>query len=179
MREREGVTTLHVTHDVDDALRLGDVVAVLADGGVAQSGSPEHVFRFPNSPFVAHFLGSGSVLKGIITRSGPAEDGRFPALFTSGPLTLEVIAEREGEAHAVIRPEDLLVSSSPFEGYPRNRFDAVVRRVERLGPIAHVHLELEGIPLLASVTAASVETQSIAAGQRLHVALKATAVHLL
>jgi molybdopterin-binding protein len=179
MREREGVTTLHVTHDVDDALRLGDVVAVLAGGEVAQSGPPEHVFRYPNSPFVAHFLGSGTVLKGTIERSGPSENGRFPARFTSGPIALEVIAEREGEAHAVIRPEDLLVSSSPFEGYPRNRLDAVVTRVERLGPIAHVHLEVEGIPLLASITAASVESQSIAAGRRLHVALKATAVHLL
>ena len=179
MREREGVTTLHVTHDVDDALRLGDVVAVLADGGVAQSGPPDHVFRFPNSPFVAHFLGSGSVLKGTIERTGLSEDGRFPARFVSGPLVLEVVAEREGEAHAVIRPEDLLVSHSPFEGYPRNRFDAVVRRVERLGPIAHVHLEVEGIPLLASVTSASVETQSIAADQKVHIALKATAIHLL
>jgi molybdopterin-binding protein len=179
MREREGITTLHVTHDVDDALRLGDVVAVLADGGVAQSGPPEHVFRYPNSPFVAHFLGSGTVLKGTITRAGPGEGGRFPARFSSGALELEVIAEREGEAHAVIRPEDLLVSSAPFEGYPRNRFDAVVTRVERLGPIAHVHLEVEGIPLLASITAASVESQSIAVGHRLHIAMKATAVHLL
>jgi molybdopterin-binding protein len=179
MREREGVTTLHVTHDVDDALRLGDVVAVLSDGRVAQAGPPEHVFRFPNSPFVAHFLGSGTVLKGTIARSGASGDGRFPARFVSGPLTLEVVAEREGEAHAVIRPEDLLVSHTPFEGYPRNRFEAVVKRVERLGPIAHVHLEVEGVPLLASVTSASIETQSITPGQQVHVALKATAIHLL
>ena len=55
----------------------------------------------------------------------------------------------------------------------------MVRRVERLGPIAHVHLEVEGVPLLASVTSASVETQSIAADQKVYVALKATAVHLL
>ena len=179
MREREGVTTLHVTHDVDDALRLGDVVAVLADGEVVQSGPPEQVFRFPNSPFVAHFLGSGTVLKGTLARTGPSEEGRFPAKFSSGPLELEVIADREGDAHAVLRPEDLLVSSSPFEGYPRNRLDAIVKRVERLGPIAHIHLEVAGIPILASVTTASVETQSIAAGQRIHVAVKATAVHLL
>ena len=179
LREREGVTTLHVTHDVDDALRLGDVVAVLADGKVAQSGPPEHVFRFPNSPFVAHFLGSGTVLKGNIERTGPREGGRFSARFVSGPLTLDVVAEREGEAHAVIRPEDLLVSGVPFEGYPRNRFDAVVKRVERLGPIAHVHLEIEGVPLLASITSSSVESQSIASGKVVHIALKATAVHLL
>lgn len=181
MRERERVTTLHVTHDVDDALRLGDVVAVLANGRVVQSGPPEHVFRFPNSPFVAHFLGSGTVLKGVVTRTGPAQGelSRFAARFSSDVLALDVIAEREGEAHAVLRPEDLLVSRIPFEGYPRNRFEAVVRRVERIGPVAHVHLEVAGIPLLASVTSATSDALALAAGDRVHVALKATAVHLL
>ena len=181
MREREGVTTLHVTHDVDDALRLGDVVAVLANGGVVQSGPPEQVFRFPNSPFVAHFLGSGTVLKGVVSRTGPAEGDppRFPARFDSEALSLDVVAEREGEVHAVIRPEDLLVSKTPFEGYPRNRFDAVLRRVERLGPVANLHLEVNTIPILASVTTATVDSQSFAPGEQVHVALKATAVHLL
>ena len=90
-----------------------------------------------------------------------------------------MIAEREGEAHAVIRPEDLLVSKTPFASYPGNRFDAVVRRVERLGPVATLHIEVKGIPLLASVTTATVDTQSFAAGDQVHVALKATAIHLL
>jgi len=139
------------------------------------------VFRFPNSPFVAHFLGSGTVLKGTVSRAGVAdgEPPRFPARFEAMGLELDVIAEREGDAHAVIRPEDLLVSKVPFEGYPRNRFDAVVRRVERLGPVANLHLEVNGIPLLASVTTATVESQTFATGDQVHVALKATAIHLL
>lgn len=181
LRERERVTTLHVTHDVDDALRLGDVVAVLGNGGIAQAGPPEHVFRYPNSPFVAHFLGSGTVLKGSIIRTGSPEGQppRFAARFESGPLVLEVIAEREGEAHAVIRPEDLLVSRTPFDGYPRNRFSGVVRRIERLGPVSHVHLEVANVLLLASITTATVDAQEMAAGQAVEVAFKATAVHLL
>ena len=121
------------------------------------------------------------MLKGVVTATGPSEGEppRFPARFVSGGLALDVIAEREGEAHAVIRPEDLLVSKAPFDGYPRNRFDAVVRRVERIGPVANVHLEVNDLPLFASVTTATVDAQSIAAGDRVHVALKATAVHLL
>jgi molybdopterin-binding protein len=181
LREREGVTTLHVTHDVDDALRLGDVVAVLGEGRIMQAGPPEHVFRFPNSPFVAHFLGSGSVLKGILTRAGDAagHPARFPATFRSGGLTLEVIAEREGEAHAVIRPEDLLVSRTPFPDYPRNRFAARVIRLERLGPVTHIQLDAAGELLLASVTTATAERLALSAGDEVVVALKATAVHLL
>jgi molybdopterin-binding protein len=181
IREQEGVTTLQVTHDVEDALRMGDVVAVLSEGRVAQAGVPEAVFRFPNSPFVAHFLGSGTILKGVLTATGPAEGDppRFPARFVSATLVLDVVAEREGEAHAVIRPEDLLLSNAPFPDYPRNRFDGTVRRVERLGPIAHVQVEVNGVSLLAAVTSATAESLGLRNGTPVMVALKATAVHLL
>jgi molybdopterin-binding protein len=180
IREREGVTILHVTHDVEDALRLGDVVVVLADGCVAQSGPPEMVFRYPNSTFVANFLGSGTVLKGTITPAGdPAgSPPRFPARFTSGALTLDVIAERSGEAHAVIRPEDLLLGISPGE-VPRNRFEGVVLRVERLGPIVHVQVEIAGETLVAAVTSATADQLGLRPGTRIATGLKATAVHLL
>jgi molybdate/tungstate transport system ATP-binding protein len=181
IRDREGVTTLHVTHDVDDALRLGDMVAVLSEGRVAQAGPPEMVFRYPNSAFVANFLGSGTVLKGQLRRTGPIEGDppRFAARFESDDLGLDVIAEREGEAHAVIRPEDVLLSRTPFPDYPRNRFSGVVRRVERLGPIAHVQVDLSGVTLLAAVTTATAESLALAPGEPVMVALKATAVHLL
>lgn len=181
IREREGVTTLHVTHDVDDALRLGDVVAVLGEGRIMQAGPPEQVFRYPNSPFVAHFLGSGSVLKGTVTRTGPATGTppRFSATFRSDALELEVIAEREGEAHAVIRPEDLLVSRTPFPDYPRNRFPGRITRLERLGPVTHIQFEAHGESLMASVTTATADRLELRAGDEVVVALKATAVHLL
>jgi molybdate/tungstate transport system ATP-binding protein len=71
LHEHEGITTLQVTHDFDEALRLGDVVAVLAEGRVAQSGTPEQVFRYPNSAFVARFVGSGNVIAGTVERQEP------------------------------------------------------------------------------------------------------------
>ncbi len=181
LREREHVTTLHVTHDVEDALRLGDVVAVLAEGRVAQAGPPEHVFRYPNSAFVATFLGSGTVLKGTVARVGAVEGTppRFPARFASGDLILDVVAEREGEAHAVIRPEDLLVSRTPFDGYPRNRFHGTVIRVERVGPIAHLHVVVAGATLMAFITGATADHLALRPGDPICLAFKATAVHLL
>lgn len=181
IREREGVTILHVTHDVEDALRLGDVVAVLGNGTVAQAGPPEQVFRYPGSAFVADFLGAGTVLKGMVTRVGdPAEPGtRFPARFESDRLTLEVIAEREGSAHAVIRPEDMLVSRTPFPEQPRNRFPAQVIRLERMGPVTTVHLTVADVPLSASVTTATAEALALTPGETAMVAIKATAIHLI
>ncbi len=181
LREREGVTTLHVTHDVDDALRLGDVVAVLGDGRIQQAGPPTEVFRYPNSAFVAHFLGAGTVLRGRLVRAGPAggTPPKFDARFVSDSLTLDVVAEREGEAHAVIRPEDILVSRVPFPDYPRNRFVARVVRTESQGPVTHVHLSIHDQPVMASVTTATADTLALRPGDEVTIAVKATAIHLI
>lgn len=180
LHEREGTTTLQVTHDFDDALRLGDLVAVLADGAIVQAGPPDAVFRYPNSPFVARFIGAGTVLAGVVRRAGePAGDTPFEARFTTGSLTLDVVADREGPAHAVIRPEDVLLSRETFPPTPRNRFSARVIRVERSGALAHVHLEAGGVQFVAVITAATAEQMRPAVGEELYAALKATAVHLV
>ena len=182
LHEREGVTTLQVTHDFEDAMRLGDVVAVLARGRIAQSGSPETVFKFPNSPFVAEFIGTGTVLKGMVDRIGPAVAGakNFAAHFRSGALVLEVVAEREGDAYAVLRPADLLLSRDRSAGpAPRNRLAATVTRIERGSAVAHVYLDVAGTALVATVTAATAEEMSLAAGDAVVVSVKATAIHLI
>jgi len=175
----EKVTTLQVTHDFDEALRLGDVVAVLSEGRIAQLGRPDEVFRYPNSAFVARFIGTGTVLRGEVTRREPAEsDSPFAAWFESGPLRLEVVAEREGPAHAVLRPEDLHLSREPTPGSARNRFAAVVSRVERTGPVSYIHLDA-GRPLTAAVTSASAEELGLHVGATVVVTVKATAIHLV
>lgn len=184
LHEREKVTTLQVTHDFEDAMRLGDVVAVLAGGRIAQSGSPESVFRFPNSPFVAEFIGTGTVLRGEVERANP-ESGTekpFAARFRSGSLTLEVVAEREGEAHAVLRPADLIVNrgSTPGPGpAPRNRFAATVIRVEHGSAVAHVHVDVSGVALAAAVTTSTAEELGLMPGDAIVVSIKATAIHLI
>ena len=49
------VTTIHVTHDFEEAIALGDRIAVLGEGCIKQIGTPEKIFRQPNSEFVARF----------------------------------------------------------------------------------------------------------------------------
>lgn len=179
LHARERVTILQVTHDFDEALRLGDVVAVLADGHVAQAGRPDEVFRYPNSAFVATFIGTGTVLAGEVSRQQPGgTETPFAAWFDAPPLRLEVVAERDGPAHAVLRPEDLLLSREPMPGSARNRFRAVVQRVERVGPVCHVHLDA-GRPLVAAITSASADALGLVPGADVLVTIKATAIHLV
>jgi ABC-type sugar transport system ATPase subunit len=58
LQEQTGVTTLHVTHDQDEALALGHRVAVLRDGRVEQVGTPDEVWERPASTWVAQFVGT-------------------------------------------------------------------------------------------------------------------------
>lgn len=178
LHEREGITTLQVTHDFDEALRLGDIVAVLAEGRIAQSGTPEQVFRYPNSAFVARFVGSGNVIAGVVEHTGTGSGPTFRARFRAQHLTLDVVAEREGPLHAVIRPEDLVLSLTPHPDSARNHLEASVTRLERLGPVTMVHLDV-GRPLIASVTTASADEMGLQPGLRAIVAIKATAILLV
>jgi molybdopterin-binding protein len=179
LHEREGITTLQVTHDFDEALRLGDLVAVLSEGRVAQSGTPEEVFRYPNSAFVARFVGTGNVIAGTVERTEPGDaSGPFRGRFRGGSLVLDVVAEREGPIHAVIRPEDIVLSLTEHPDSARNHMEGVVARLERLGPVTLVHLDV-GRPLIASVTTASTQDMGLHAGERVIVAFKATAILLV
>jgi molybdate/tungstate transport system ATP-binding protein len=179
LHEREGITTLQVTHDFDEALRLGDLVAVLSEGRIAQSGTPEQVFRYPNSAFVARFVGTGNVLAGSVERTEPGDaPGSFRGRFRGGNLVLDVVADREGPLHAVIRPEDIVLSLTHHPDSARNHMDGRVVRLERVGPVTLVHLDV-GRPLIASVTTASTEEMGLHAGLRVVVAFKATAIYLV
>lgn len=77
LHEQEGITTLQVTHDFDDALRMGDVVAVMAEGRIVQQGPPAEVFQSPASAFVARFIGTGNVIAGQVRSLGYHAAGRF------------------------------------------------------------------------------------------------------
>jgi molybdate/tungstate transport system ATP-binding protein len=178
LQRTERVTILQVSHDFDEALRLGDLVAVLAEGKVLQQGPPEEVFRRPNSAFVAQFTGAGNVLAGEVTQAGPTEsDGRFLARFAAGTFELDVVADRTGPCHAVIRPEDLLVSREPLPA-ARNHLRATIERVERLGPVTYIYCDA-GRPLVATVTSMGAETMALAPGLTVSVTIKATAVLLV
>jgi ABC-type Fe3+/spermidine/putrescine transport system ATPase subunit len=68
LHQRLGLTAIHVTHDQEEAMTMADRIVILDAGTIAQEGSPEAIYRAPNSAFVASFLGADNVISG--TASG-------------------------------------------------------------------------------------------------------------
>ena len=60
-----GLTVLHVTHDFEEAITMGDRIAVIGEGTIKQVGIPDEIFRHPNSEFVARFTMAGNILSGV------------------------------------------------------------------------------------------------------------------
>jgi iron(III) transport system ATP-binding protein len=63
-------TVIFVTHDQDEALFMGDRLAVLQKGQLEQIGTPEEIFHESNTRFVAEFMGNSDFLKGIVVSDG-------------------------------------------------------------------------------------------------------------
>ncbi|MDP2662562.1 MAG: ABC transporter ATP-binding protein, partial [Dehalococcoidia bacterium] len=173
-----GATTIFVTHDRDEALRLGDRLAVLIRGRLCQVGLPHEVMARPGNAEVASFVGTQTILPGVVVEQ------------YLGVLAVEVAPEKRisavGEAAVgsrvlvCLRPEEVTLfdPSQLGQSSARNRFGGTVTEVADMGLYLKVSLDA-GFPLVVYATRASVSEMGIAAGKRVAATFKATAVHLI
>ena len=82
LQHRLGITSVYVTHDLEEALAMSDRIVVMRDGAIEQIGSPSDIYNLPRNAFVADFVGSANLIRGRL-RPDLAADGRA-ALETSG-----------------------------------------------------------------------------------------------
>jgi len=68
LAKESGATVIHVTHDQEEAMSVGDRVLVLRGGRVQQQGTPYHVYARPANIFAANFIGSSNFLEGVVTQ---------------------------------------------------------------------------------------------------------------
>src|SRR5918997_856544 len=101
------VPAVFITHDQEEALELGDRIAVLNAGRLEQTGTPDEVYNRPETEYVATFLGAANLLLGVV-HQGAVEIGT-----TSLPAPEETARFREGQSvKLVFRPEDVCLSET-------------------------------------------------------------------
>ncbi len=135
-----GISTLYVTHDQEEALVLGDRIAVMRDGRIEQIGTPEEVYNRPQNLFVATFLGQSNLIRSSVEGSG----GRHALVNTAfgrlkAPLPEGRSVKPGEEVVLFFRPE----SCSLGDG-GENRIRGLAAGREYLG--SHLLLEVEAGP---------------------------------
>jgi osmoprotectant transport system ATP-binding protein len=102
-------TVIFVTHDVEEAVKLGDRIAVLAQGGVlAQHDTPTEILARPASEFVADFVGADRALKRLKVTPIETGDLEQPPLVLAGASLADArhSMERDGTEFAVVVDPD-------------------------------------------------------------------------
>ena len=175
---QEGCTTIFVTHDREEALRLGDRIAVIMDGRVCQVGTPSQVFGQPVSEEVARFVGMETILPGRILAN---HDGLL-TVDVEGTCIAALGKAPVGDAvFACLRPEDITLRAGGGRAVAesaRNRLEGRVEAAIRLEAQYRVEI-ICGPRLVALVTRQSYEELGLGPGSPVVVTFKASAVHLI
>ena len=140
-----GITTVYVTHDQEEALSLSDRIVVMSQGRIEQIGSPFEIYNFPQTPFVARFVGTLNVLN---ARVADATAGRLDIGGQEMRATGAVGAAAGSTVTLALRPEILSLG----DGEPGHvRLRGTVDEVTFLGAVVRIRVRLPGDAGIASV----------------------------
>lgn len=138
------ITTIFVTHDQEEAMAIGDRLAIMKDGIIEQIGSSDEIYHNPNNAFVSNFIGKMNFFEGTIMTH---KDGQYTVkldmnnyALSFSPKVAPGLATKEGQRIKVgFRPEHLRIKGEVTEGEVPGR----VRIIQHLGQVVRYEVALE------------------------------------
>ena len=170
VHEELETTTLHVSHNFEETLAVADRIGIIHQGRMQQVGTPEEVFRRPNSEFVARFVRSENVLR------GSARAGGSGLVVSVGEAELDAESGPEGEVFLTVRPEEVALTPAPGEARPNRRVGRLLRVVDK-GALMRVEVEV-GVTLVALVGRRAFQRSGLAVGDEAAVSFDPGAAHV-
>lgn len=133
------VPSIFITHDQEEALELGDRIAVLNNARIEQIGTPFDVYNKPETEYVATFLGAANLLLGVI------HDDHFEMEHTRIALGFEADRFAEGQSvKLVFRPEDVVLSElGKYPSQTHYLINGIVEETSFVGAYERLSVRLE------------------------------------
>jgi len=134
IQSQVGITFVFVTHDQDEAMALSTRIAVMNRGQVIQVGAPSEIYEFPQSRFVADFIGTTNLFEGTVSGSEPGH-----VIVRSSEAGCDLIVDELGRLSSgqrvwvALRPEKIRLSKDPIAGNRLNQLKGVVWELGYLG----------------------------------------------
>jgi len=170
------ITAILALHDREETLRLAQNVAVMQNGRIVQFGATAQVFNRPNDEFVANFVGTESILEGLVQNSA----GGLMGIVVGGKLIEAAGSFPSGQkVYCCLRPEHITISlACPGKTSARNIFEAKIKKIIRQAFFYKVLLDC-GFPLVAYITVPSCDDLGICEEATVTASFKATSVHVI
>lgn len=135
LQKRVGITTIMVTHDQEEALAMADVIVVMKDGSIEQTGTPQVLYQQPQTSFVADFIGRMNIL--------PLDHEQGAQLqFAQQALSLDCAdgVNTTSIKKVGIRPEAISLLPAGMSGAGDNYFPATISSQIYLGHISRLEV---------------------------------------
>ncbi len=165
-----GITTIHISHNLEEALAVSDGAAVLDDGALQQRGPMGEMLRRPANEMVARFLRAENIFEAT---AEPAADGRALLRFAGGQIRIP--GTHSGEVRFMIRPELLRIAPPGAEA--DNAVEAELTDVSDRG--LYRRLEFDAGVRIIVFAPADGEGEPLTAGARYAVVFPPDGVHVL
>jgi len=171
------ITTIFVTHDRTEALRLATRLGVMNAGEILQAGSPDEVMNHPVNEFVASLVGVENLLHGKVTKNN---ESSFIASVSGQNIEAMGPMKSGDQVILCIRPENVILSEivSGIPARTRNTFPASVERITPMGPYQKVQLNC-GFPLVTYVTSHTLSALSLKQETEVLASFDTLAVHVI
>lgn len=163
-----GLTTIHITHDLMEALEMADRVAVIQNGQVEQVAEPEEMLFYPEGERVADFIGAPNILDCDYCRNlgqGIMEVG-------CGGLKLTVPHEGGPISKVAILPRHIYVSETRPPGLSVNGFQGNITAIETAGNTVRIWIDVDDNNLMAEMPSYLFEEMDLAVGQEVFLILR-------
>ncbi len=136
------VTFIYVTHNQEEALTMGDRVAVMKEGDILQLGMPAEIYEKPQTRFVAEFIGSMNIFEGKVTdiKNGTLSIELFDREIIEVSRKAEV--QKGQKILFGIRPESLRLSSNPAKEN-ENSVQGIIENKVYFGDITKYIIKLQ------------------------------------
>jgi putrescine transport system ATP-binding protein len=170
LQEGLGVTFLVVTHDQDEAMRLGSRIGVMDRGRIVQVGTPRQVYEYPESRFVADFVGSVNLIEvAAFAADATGWSCEAPALACRLRLPADAMPRGRTPVAVALRPEKVRLGPAgarPLAGPAENAVAGTVEEIAYLGDATNYLIRTStGLPLRATcLNTAHVAAEALAWG---------------
>jgi ABC-type Fe3+/spermidine/putrescine transport system ATPase subunit len=140
LQHRLGITSLYVTHDLEEALAMSDTIIVMRGGHIEQSGPPDEIYNVPRTEFVADFVGSANLVRGK-PRPGLASGDTVAIDTGAGRIVYATAHGRQlsEDACVSIRAVHIELSQNP-RPEQKNSWPTEIRRSVFLGDLTQIHV---------------------------------------
>ena len=135
IQDQVGITFIVVTHDQEEAMTLSTRIAVMDAGEFRQIGTPTEIYEFPESRFVADFIGSTNMLEGRVSEASP---DHVDVDTDVGPIFIDQgMPVHDGtRVWVALRPEKIRLAKSEEGALGRGRMKGVVEEMGYLGDMS-------------------------------------------